>query len=291
MTVSPHHSVALAEGLAGALRGALSALAEQDDDAIAVADAALVLAACRHPGKSLEPYRDHLRALGDSLGEAAATADHDTAEDRAALLRATLVERWRYTGDAESYEDPQNADLMRVVDRRRGLPISLGILYLHAARSQGWAAQGLNFPGHFLIRLDCDGGERVIIDPFHDGQVMGVADLRALLKAISGPAAELTPDFYAPLGNRETLVRLHNTIKLRHLEAGRFDLALETVEQMLLIAPRDHRLWREAGLMHMRLGDLERALDHLDTYLDLAPPGTDRERIEDVMHELRHRLT
>lgn len=286
-------TVAVAESLSGSLRGALAAVAERDDDAIDIAEAALILAACSHPGKSLEPYRDHLRALAESLGEAArgAEAGSDTAESRAALLAAVLVGQWRYTGDAESYEDPQNADMMRVIDRRRGLPISLGILYLHAARSQGWAAHGLNFPGHFLLRLDGDGGERVIVDPFHDGQVLGVADLRALLKAISGPAAELTPDFHAPLGNRDTLVRLHNTTKLRHLEAGRFDRALEAVEQMLLIAPRDHRLWREAGLMHMRLGDLERALDHLDTYLDLAPPGTDRERIEDVMHELRHRLT
>lgn len=284
-------TVAVAASLSGSLRDALAVLAEREDDVIDVADAALVLAACSHPGKSLEPYREHLAALGQSLAEAAKTADTDSAEDRAALLSAVLVGQWRYTGDAESYEDPQNADMMRVIDRRRGLPVSLGILYLHAARSQGWSAHGLNFPGHFLIRLDCDGGDRVIIDPFHDGQILGVADLRALLKAISGPAAELTPDFYAPLSNRETLVRLHNTIKLRHLEAGRFDRALDTVEQMLLIAPRDHRLWREAGLMHMRLGDLERALDHLDTYLDLAPPGTDRERIEDVMHELRHRLT
>lgn len=283
-------SVSIAANLSSTLRAALTALGDCPDDDIDLADGALTLAACCHPGKSLEPYREHLRAVSASLGEAAAGSDSDTAEARAALLHATLAEHWRYTGDAESYDDPQNADMMRVIDRRRGLPVSLGILYLHAARAQGWAAHGLNFPGHFLLRLDCDGGERVIIDPFHDGQVLGVADLRALLKAISGPAAELSPDFYAPLGNRETLVRLHNNVKLRHLEAGRFDRALETVEQMLLIAPRDHRLWREAGLMHMRLGDLERALDHLDTYLDLAPPGTDRDRIEDVMHELRHRL-
>jgi len=284
-------SAAIASTLSGTLRRALADLADRPEDDIDLADAALVLAACGHPGKSIDPYRDHLCALRDSLSEAASTGERsDSADGRAALLHATLAEHWHYTGDAETYEDPQNADMMRVIDRRRGLPVSLGILYLYAARSQGWSAEGLNFPGHFLIRLDADGGERVIIDPFHDGQVLGVADLRALLKAISGPAAELTPEFYTAVGNREILVRLHNNVKLRHLEAGRFDRALETVEQMLLMAPADHRLWREAGLMHMRLGDLDRALDHLDTYLTLAPPGTDRDRIEDVLHELRHRL-
>jgi len=289
VSVSPV-TTTIATTLPSPLRTALASLAERPDEDICLADAALVLASCTHPGKSLEPYREHLRAIADSLRDAAAAADNDTAADRAGLLRAVMAEHWRYTGDAESYEDPQNADMMRVIDRRRGLPVSLGILYLYAARSQGWSAEGLNFPGHFLIRLDNDGGDRVIIDPFHDGQIMGVADLRALLKALSGPAAELTPEFYTAVGNREILVRLHNIVKLRHLEAGRFDRALETVEQMLLVAPTDHRLWREAGLMHMRLGDLERALDHLDTYLTLAPPGTDRDRIEDVLHELRHRL-
>lgn len=270
---------------------ALAELAEQPDDAIDLADAALTLAACAHPGKKLEPYRDHLRALAESLKEAAAKAEEaETAEARAHLLHDVMVERWRYHGDAETFEDPQNADLMGVIDRRKGLPVSLGILYLHTARSLGWKAHGLNFPGHFLIRIDTEIGERVIIDPFHDGQTVGVAGLRALLKAISGPAAELTPQTYAPASNRDVLVRLHNTIKLRHLEAGRFEQALETVQQMLLMAPRDHRLWREAGLMHMRLGDLEGALEHLDTYLTLAPPGTDRQRIEEVLHELRHRM-
>src|SRR3546814_18868046 len=81
-----------------------------------------------------------------------------------------------------------NADMMRVIDRRRGLPVALGILYLHGARAQGWPICGLNFPGHFLLRLDL-GAERTIIDPFHGGETRDAAALRALLKTMAGEAA------------------------------------------------------------------------------------------------------
>lgn len=273
-------------------RGVLAALGDADDGAIALADAALALAGLMHPGKTLQPYREHLTALGDSMRQAAEAAPDDAASaaGRGHLLRRVMVDHWRYEGDAETYEDPQNADLMRVIDRRRGLPVALGILYIHAARAAGWSAEGLNFPGHFLVRLQTEDGDRVIVDPFHGGAEVSVADLRALLKAIEGPAAELTPETWSTVSNRDVLVRLQNNVKLRALEGGRYDLALEAVERLLLISPRDHRLWREAGLMHMRLGDLEGAVAALDEYLDLAPPGQDRDKIAQVMNELRQRL-
>src|SRR3546814_19645894 len=81
-----------------------------------------------------------------------------------------------------------NANLRRVSDRRRGLPVALGILYLHGARAQGWAICGLNFPGHFLLRLDL-GAERSIIAPFNGGQPRDAVALRALLKGKTGRAS------------------------------------------------------------------------------------------------------
>lgn len=282
----------LAIGLGTRLRAALMDLGAAEDADVPLADGALHLAACAHPGAALEPFHEHLGALAATVEETAARSeDSDSAEGRASVLRAVLVERWHYVGDVEAIEDVDNADLMRVIDRRRGLSVSLGILWLHAARAQGWAAHGLNFPGHFLLRLDGADGDRVILDPFHGGRTVDAADLRALLKALNGPAAELTPDMHGALSNRDILLRLHNTTKMRYLDAGHVDRALGAVEQMLLIAPTDHRLWREAGLMHMRLGALEPALERLDTYLALAPPGTDRDRIADVLHELRSRMT
>ena len=95
---------------------------------------------------------------------------------------------------------------------------------MHAARQQGWSAAGLAFPGHFLIRID-HGGERAIVDPFNGGKVCGAGDLRDLLKAMQGADAELTPDHYADVSDREILLRLQNNIKLRLMQLKQADKA------------------------------------------------------------------
>src|SRR3546814_19012868 len=80
---------------------------------------------------------------------------------RASARAGVMSAEFGYPGDTESYDDPQNADLVRVIDRRMGLPVSLGVLYIHAARAQSWPVCGLDFPGHFLIRLDGEDGTLV----------------------------------------------------------------------------------------------------------------------------------
>ena len=163
------------------------------EDAIDLAEAALLLADLERPGGDLGRYRHHLSLLTRDTAAAADGLDaEDSLEARAAALRRVLVERYGYEGDAATYDDLQNANLMRVIDRRRGLPVALGILFLHAARAQGWQAAALNFPGHFLIRLELH-GERLILDPFHQGRICETRDLRDLLKFALGPEVELGP--------------------------------------------------------------------------------------------------
>src|SRR3546814_13111588 len=89
----------------------------------------------------------------------------DTIAGRVAALRAVVVERHGYVGDSLTYDDLQNANLLRVIDRRKGLPVALGILMLSAAHRLGWNMVGLNFPGHFLLLLD-PGGATAIPYPF-----------------------------------------------------------------------------------------------------------------------------
>src|SRR6202042_1555305 len=114
-------------------------------------------------------YRQHLTALARDVGRHSTSSGDLTG--RAAALNDIILLKHGYCGDELTYDDLQNANLMRVVDRRKGLPVALGILYLHAARAQGWEAVGLGFPGHFLVRLS-QGPERVIIDPFHGGRTL-----------------------------------------------------------------------------------------------------------------------
>ncbi|CAN0591733.1 unnamed protein product, partial [Laminaria digitata] len=168
------------------------------DEDIDLAGGALALAALDRPGVALDRYRDHIARLADDVGDALAD-DGVTLVD---ALNRVVLQSHGYHGDMLTYDDIQNANLMRVIDRKKGLPVALGILYIHAARAHGFAADGINFPGHFLIRTGTDGA-RLIIDPFNEGIERSAVDLRELLKATAGMEAELAPEHYAAVGNRD----------------------------------------------------------------------------------------
>src|SRR5258707_8073607 len=206
-----------------------------------IGEAALALASYERPRVGLARYRLHLVTIARDVGRHAG-AQGDLAA-RAQALNEIMLLKYGYSGDELTYDDLQNANLMRVVDRRKGLPVALGILYLHAARAQGWDSVGLGFPGHFLVRLG-EGAERLILDPFHGGRVCDAVTLRELLKAMAGQEVEMMPEHYPPVGDRDVLLRLENNLKSRLLQAGQTERALGVVETMLLLAPDLADLWQ-----------------------------------------------
>lgn len=271
------------------IEAALRQAGAQPDEELDLAGTALLLAALERPAEPLERYREHLALLARETAELVAAGQAETLEERLGVLNGVLFERQGYAGDGETYDDLRNADLMAVIERRRGLPVALGILYLHAARSQGWAAVGLAFPGHFLLRLDC-GPRRAILDPFNGGQLRQPAELRELLKALAGVDAELGPQHYAPVSNRDVLLRLQNNRKLRLLREHRGEAALAVVEGMLMVAPAVAGLWREAGLLHAHHDNLRAAVLALEHYLELAGQDPQRAEAERLLRQLRGRL-
>lgn len=267
---------------------ALHQLAGLDDSDIDIGTAALLLAARDRPGVSLERYRRHLEQLASDVAAVYAQSDSGDAAQHDALNQV-ISDDHGYAGDSLSYDDLQNANLMRVIDRRKGLPIALGILYLYAGRAQGWNIEGLNFPGHFLLRLEA-AGARTIFDPFNGGKTIEIADMRALLKATRGRDTELSPEHYAPASNRDILIRLQNNKKVRLLKAERVAEALAVVEDMLVFAPASDALWHEAGVLHIHLGNLRAALLALEQCRELTASPQDKHRVAQLIGELRNRL-
>jgi regulator of sirC expression with transglutaminase-like and TPR domain len=272
------------------LEARLRRIGDQDDADIDLAEAALLLAALNRPGSPLERYRDHVSALQLDTARLGASAGADRSlESRVETLRAVMAEQYGYRGDSLTYDDLQNANLMRVIDRRRGLPVALAILYIAAARHQGWSVEGLNFPGHFLLALEL-GGRRVITDPFGAGRALEVSDLREQLKAVAGPDAELRPAYHAAVGNRSILLRLQNNIKGRLMQNGRARQALEVLETMLLIAPGEASLWHEAGALQVRLGNLKAAARSLEHLLDLGAASETFHEAATLLQQVKSRL-
>jgi regulator of sirC expression with transglutaminase-like and TPR domain len=266
----------------------LEAIGQLYDDEIDLADAALQLARADEPQADWQAARDHLSLIAR---EAVALATDILVGDtpgQAAALAGLLAGRHGYRGDADTYDALENANIIRVIERRKGLPVALGILWLHAARAAGWPAHGLDFPGHFLIALE--GEPRLVLDVFSGGQPLDAPALRAMIKRVEGAQAVLTADRLQPISSRAVLLRLQNNIMTRRLKAGEMAAALACCEDMLRIAPEAATLWRECALIHQRLDHVSAALDCLQRFLAIVPTGHDAERARRAMEELRTRL-
>ncbi len=272
---------------------ALQVIGTQPDSSIDLAQAALYLAALNQPGLSLDRYEVHIRKLAqevrerhDALIQAGAK---DEAATRLAAMKHIIADKHEYAGDTEHYDDLQNASLIRVIDRRRGMPITLAILYIYVGRLLKWDVCGLNIPGHFLCRMDQD-GQRLIFDPFSGCRVLQAPDLRQMIKKTLGPQAELSTHYYEPANNRTILVRLQNNIKLRLIEAEDYEGALNAVLAMRAIDPGEYRLLLDAGVLYARTNRLQKAIAVLENYITKAPGDHDRREASVLLAHLRDTL-
>jgi regulator of sirC expression with transglutaminase-like and TPR domain len=276
-----------------ALMETLQAIGAQRDESVNLGQVAIYLAALEQPGVSLERYDIHLSRLSEEVGERhtalVQAGAKDSAETRLAAMKHILADKYDYTGDNDNYDDLQNASMIRVIDRRRGLPIALGILYIQVGRNLGWGVHGLNLPGHFVCRMDYEGA-RIIFDPFGKCAVLTAPDLRQLIKQSLGPHAELSATYYEPASNRTILLRLQNNIKLRRIEAEDYEGALNVVEAMRAIDPAEYRLLLDAGVLYARTQRLQQAMKALEDYISKAPVERDRQEAALLLRQIRESL-
>ncbi|HYD08023.1 MAG TPA: transglutaminase-like domain-containing protein [Reyranella sp.] len=250
--------------------------------------AALTLSALqRDEAVDGRPLQQHVAAIGADLA--------DLVHRRGAQperLGEVIAASYGYRGDSETYDDLQNADVARVIERRKGLPVALAILYLQVARAQGWDAEGLAFPGHFLIRVEIDGA-RHVLDPFNEGQVVEAPELRALLQRVLGPDADLAPEHFDPVPDRDVLLRLENNVRLRLAKREDWAGAARSLDRMLAIAPDRPELLFEAGQVNARLDKRRAAIAAFERFLATdaakAEPALGQ-RASALLQELRRGL-
>jgi regulator of sirC expression with transglutaminase-like and TPR domain len=239
------------------------------------------------PDNEIKYYLDELDLISSDMDQLSLSVN--TLIDQIKSLQDVIYTQHGYHGDIASYNDMQNANLMRVIDRRKGLPVAIGIIVIHAARSQGWEIAGLNFPGHFLLRLS-KSGEHAIINPFDDARIMLADEMEQLLKSVYGSNVKLSREFIKTVSDRDILIRLQNNIKTRALQNGDHKRAIEVLISMNLIVPRNIDILSELTLLESDQGNYLSAIKRLESFLECNSMVLDTVRIKNLKDELTHNL-
>ncbi len=148
----------------------------QSDEQFPLLEAAASLAQDEYPELDIQEVLDHVDQLSSRLKKRL-PADAGALQ-KLRLLNKFFFEEQGFSGNLNNYYDPDNSYLSVVLRTRRGIPISLAVLWLEIAQSVGLRAQGVGFPGHFLVkvRLPYPHEGQVVIDPF-TGESLGKEDL------------------------------------------------------------------------------------------------------------------
>ncbi len=181
---------------------------------------------------------------------------------------------------------PAAANLTTTLELGHGGDICLAVLWLDHCRRQGITAEAVDFPGRMLLRLT--GERRTILDPCQQGRELSPPELRVLAAGFGG--VQPGPGQMAALSDDQVLLRLQGQIKLRLLKAGDVAGALNAVDGALRIDPDQAKLWRESGLMRLRLGDLAGAVAALEQFVTRTDNGPARGRASQLLAQIRVRL-
>ena len=215
--------------------------------------AALLIGAWEYPRRDLEAYRDMLDRIADRVAPDVERATG--AAERAHAISDWLFGRMGFAGNADDYYDPRNTFLAEVLDRRMGIPITLSVVYLEVARRVGVLAQGVNFPGHFLVRVATEDAW-LFLDPYNGGQELQPADLELLLRKTTTPNAVLEPSVIAAASKRQIVARMLVNLAGIYGRNGDLPRSLDVLERLAILEPQSPRIARDLAQLRERVDGL-----------------------------------
>jgi regulator of sirC expression with transglutaminase-like and TPR domain len=258
----------------------------QQDESIPLFEAALSIAQDIDPQLDLGATQLEVDTLAARLSKRLPSdASH---VQKLRMLNHFFYQELGFAGNVNNYYDPDNSYLHCVLNSRRGIPISLALLYMELAHQVGLEVKGISFPGHFLMKLSVQSGE-IVLDPV-SGASLSREDLEERLEPYLSQNAERDAPLSAYLQEaepREILVRMLRNLKSLYFERAEWELALGVQQRLVILLPEDVAERRDRGMAYANLECPQAALKDLEEYLDRRPHAQDASMLRQMLPALR----
>ena len=264
----------------------------QSDDHFPLLEAAVSLAQDEYPDLDVQ------QVLGD-VDQLLARLKRRLPADAAPLHRLRTLNQFffrdlSFGGNVNDYYDPDNSYLNAVLRTRRGIPISLAVLWIELAQGLGLHARGVGFPGHFMVKVTLPKGQ-VVIDPF-TGQSLSREDLSERLEPFKRRSG-LVDEFEVPLGlylqaapARDIIARMLRNLKEIHRSQEDWPRLIAVQDRLVVLLPDAWAEYRDRGLAHAEQGHTALAVVDLETYLVHAQDALDIDAMADRVATLRREM-
>jgi regulator of sirC expression with transglutaminase-like and TPR domain len=262
----------------------LSDVFRNGDLVCSIEEAALHLARQEYP--DLEP-RAWLERIQEFAEQAVPMLSPEPDEaEIVGVLNDVLFRDLGFQGNSGDYYNPRNSFLNDVIETRRGIPITLSVLYMGVAKRVGLDIQGTAFPGHFVLRVPRPEWP-IVVDAFHSGRILSKEDCegRAERLGITWNDAML-----AEVPPRYILRRMLNNLKLIYFQKRDWERLYRTTQQIFVVTPDDHDEHFTLGVALAGLGRVPESVRELNAYLELRPNAPNRAEVAKMLKELSARL-
>jgi regulator of sirC expression with transglutaminase-like and TPR domain len=258
----------------------------QQDESIPLFEAALSIAQDAYPNLDMAAAQFEIDTLAARLRK---RLPRDASHvQRLRLLNHYFYQELGFGGNLNNYYDPDNSHLQCVIQTRRGIPISLAVVYMELAHQIGLDIRGISFPGHFLMKLSVQSGE-IILDPFN-GASLSREDLEERLEPFSGQSGTGAAPLSAYLRDaqpREILVRMLRNLKALYFERADWRLALAVQHRLVILLPEDTAERRDRGMAFANLECPQAALPDIEAYLAEHAHAPDAAMLREMLRKLQ----
>lgn len=260
-----------------------------EDDSLPLTETALAIAQDAYPDVDLQATLAELDELALRLKRR--VPEEAGLTEKIGTLNRFFFRELGFAGNLNDYYDPDNSHLNTVLKRRRGIPISLAVLYMELGEQIGVPVHGVSFPGHFLMRVTLPEGD-VMLDPT-TGQSLSEAQMVEMLEPYLSHVTESLGSalriLLQPATGREIITRMLRNLKAIYLQTERWQRLLAVQQRLVILLPENIEEVRDRGFAYARLDYLRPALEDLERYLGERPDAEDAATVETQLQELRQR--